>query len=939
MSLALLALGLASCPQAPPAQASEGDYRALFDQGVAALAADDTDAAAEFFRSAGEHVPDAPIWRAYLALAEGRTPRSKAKRLRHAPPWRVVTPANGRVQDLHLGPRGERLIVGRDEPDLVDVRTGDLIARLESLIPGGCRRWVFDATGTVVVGRGGMRGTGIDVRDARTGRPLELRGAPELMLTPGATFEWIRTGSQPRGPDCVGTIDLAGPGGVLRCQLVHGTDGWSVLHRSADVVINADGSRAYIVDDDVPARLVVIDRTTGETSLTLEPTSGRVSFSPDGSKLLIRSDRKLRIFDARTCVELPAPTLPADPEPIGRAYTFDGDRLITVGADGTVTAFDTRSGDEESLCTLSPAPPEGVSAIEFISGSDTLVVFGFSETAAYEISSGERRWTSDCERWANRGVFDETRTWIATNDAHGVAIVVDVKTGPPVFWRRRVPLSTTTTLALPGEQAVVVAASDGSLRRVELETGETSAHTTGHAGRSRVILHAAGDGQFLSFSGAGEVRLHDAETLAVRSGARLDPETWLRVSSPDGRHVVGVTGEPGTTTLYALNEAGDGSAIARLDRRVPAAAFSPSSDRVALIEEGRMLILDVETGKVLVDCTTLEGREVSEAAFHGDEFIVVGYSGADFAPAGAVVLRAEDGAEVVDLSGASLFALGGTVMHIQSDTEHGLVVFSISEGGDICAFKDDDWSRAWTFVYGRGNWGTLVIDRVQGEPSIAVSGMTSWHSRILDMATGRVLDDVAVRGISDLAFTPGQRFVVGTRDSSLVVLDGTSRALLYRRTEAAEGSAWILRDGQRVPAPGQPALRDDPTHLIRDGWSAPVDCWDPWLVDPLGLSPIDLNELPAPPRFIDGTDWTVPDGTDTTRLTLRVQCATALLGVRIENEGHAPYFVPITDETPDEAGVTTIEFDLGGGIPVGLRVRAVSRRGIASRPLRISARD
>jgi len=87
MSLALLALSLASCPPAPPSQASDGDYRALFDQGVAALAEDDAESAAGLFRSASEHAPGAPVWRAYLDHAEGRTPRSKAKRLRHAPPW------------------------------------------------------------------------------------------------------------------------------------------------------------------------------------------------------------------------------------------------------------------------------------------------------------------------------------------------------------------------------------------------------------------------------------------------------------------------------------------------------------------------------------------------------------------------------------------------------------------------------------------------------------------------------------------------------------------------------------------------------------------------------------------------------------------------------------------------------------------------------------
>jgi hypothetical protein len=273
-------------------------------------------------------------------------------------------------------------------------------------------------------------------------------------------------------------------------------------------------------------------------------------------------------------------------------------------------------------------------------------------------------------------------------------------------------------------------------------------------------------------------------------------------------------------------------------------------------------------------------------------------------------------------------------MFISSHVDIGLVVFTVSEGGYVRAYRDTDWSHAWTLPSFGGNWGTRRFLRRPGESLAYVAGMGPSKSCVLDAASGRIVESKAVYGLIPLEGTDKSRYVIGVRDGAMSVLDGETHELHYRRHEAADGAAWIERDGKRFAAPGPAASADDPTHLIRKGWSAPVDCWDAWLIDPLGLCAVELSQLPELPVILTGTARVVPSRANEIEITLRVRVARQLNGVLAREHGGAATFAPLDLDPPDEDGMTTVRATLGHG-KADLELQVVSRSGTTSRPYRV----
>jgi hypothetical protein len=949
---------------APLAQggADARTYRQLFDAGVHAFEAEDFERAKTLFEAAGERGTRAPLWRVYRdeALERARGTAADPAPSGQAPElveWDTVRVLAGSTQSATLAATGDRLIYGESEAALIDVGSGELVARLRSRVapqPRGGKRaeapadahvaWGFDTSGRVVVGVSGLwgGGVGLDVRDARTGRPLLVEGAATLDVTSGARFEWFPKGEA--APECAfeETIDLAAPEGVLRCHLIPLA---GRAPRDWYAVLSEDTRFAMLRDQTDPTRMRIIDRRGERDVLERSPAGSSSYFSPDASRVVTIGDGELRCIDVESSEDRWSVKLDEVPDWRSTpAYTFLGQEFVVVAATGKVTAFDPDTGARRELTTLVPAPTGWLGGATFARNGSLLIVLDQETTLCYDARTGERRWAAGSQRWfrdPGQGTLDAAEELCLILDSRGVPQVVHLTDGTPAGDPAAPPLAVTSAVVMAGGDAVVLGLSNGDVRRVELADGRTSAVATHPSGWSRRVHPGVRGPNVLALAHDGSAQLLDATTLEVIAGAAPDPGEEFAAISRDGRFGVVIDREAPRTRILRFTEDRRGAVLHEEPRLCARVAYSPSGDRVALVCDGRVAVRDGHTGALVGEFDLPTDVLFFTVTFHREHELVLGTSAGDGEPYGARVVDTRDGKVIAALNVPDPFG-GGTVMHIHSNVEHGLVILTSAQCGTVAAFDDERWEFQYELPTHGGNWGTLVVRHEPGASVAAISGMTPSHSRLFDVRTGKVLARAEVHGMEDLALAVGGRRVIGVRGQRLTVLDSETYETVYSREEAADGNAWLLRQGARTLAPGSGAPFDDTTHVIRDGWSAPISSFDAWLHDPLGLAARSLRALPELPVVLsvkgDSVKGDAPaPGVPREELSLLVRTAATPIGVLVERPDAPNTFVGLAarqDPADDPALEGAWRLRLAA-IPTGWTgLRVVDETGVASRPHR-----
>ncbi len=254
----------------------------------------------------------------------------------------------------------------------------------------------------------------------------------------------------------------------------------------------------------------------------------------------------------------------------------------------------------------------------------------------------------------------------------------------------------------------------------------------------------------------------------------------------------------------------------------------------------------------------------------------------------------------------------------------------------VAAFEDKDWKTRYTHPTSGGNWSSLVVTHEGGAALAAVSGMTPTHSRVFDIRTGKIRAGDKTEGMYSLAVLDGETRILGIREQRLTVMDAETHATLFIREEGPGGSAWLTRDGVRVPAPGFPPPPADPVHLIHDGWSAPIDSFDPWLYDPLGLGTPSLSALPELPVIVSVTAVHAgPDAKGLGRFKAMVRSKEPLIGAVLTLADGSEAFLEFAavPESLDGPAAHLPRWIPLPALPLGWgRMRLVAESGVLSRP-------
>jgi hypothetical protein len=919
--LTALLLALAS----PPASATllqaepSGLYRSHFDQGLAELAAGSNEAAAESFAAAGKLAPDAPVWKAYLDRAEGRELVLDFDGTRSGfRPWSLAPPLSA---DARFDASGERLVSRSDPATLWDALSGEPIACVRGRTPHGGRQWMLDTTGRILVGLGRSADHqrlvcgGIDLRDARTGEPIEVDGASSIGLRWDTRFEWVPQGSEIASSARAHTFQIALPDGYLRCT--------TPTTENSLYVVRPDGTRAVSLSHELESMLALVDPRDGSTLLRIRPGGHQAIFSGSGRFLATKDRDRILLVDADRGEPLASPQVPERGQSNAFHCAFDGEQLVVADRWGRCIWWDPELTREVRNVQLDPPPGGGFQGLSMACGGSRILAQVESTIQCYDATSGAMHWSHASTSRGFEGLLasDDKRLLVRTCD--GSNRIVDVASGAT-----RVSLDDEVAVQnlepLQATQACVVATSDGALRRVDLSSGRTSAITQGSE-TGRWWTRSLDADRLIAWMEGEEVRLLDTATLGSTLAIELEEDERVLAVADDGSRAATVVSAE-RLRLRTIAESAGSIDVEGLDERPRYAAFSPDGSRIAASGTSKVWLIDSTTAATLAVLSSPDLPSPGPMAFYGADRLAVGWSGQDVVGVHLLQLPSGERLQRLDVSERCLF--GGTVAELRCFPELERIAFSVDTFGLVAIFRAEAWQEPWLVDHAGRD-----LQRIDGSNRICVSG---WHgpaARAIDLRTGSILAQASLEACFDLAGSHADRFLVGTRDGRMAVFSGETFEPLYVRSEGADGSAWIVRNGKELEVDGEAGWDTGARHLERGGLSHPADCWDAWILDPLGLVRAPLDALPDPPRIRSGPPRVVLAEGDAAELALEIESEEPLLGVQVEVEGRPTELTPIDSLSSGARFTSTLS--VAAPWPAGVRVRAVARSGVLSSPWRV----
>jgi WD40 repeat protein len=823
---------------------------------------------------------------------------------------------------------------------LFDADTGALLGWLLESEHGGYRP-SFTGDGRFVVTLGD-REQGLGLWDAFTAEFLgELETGPALHATIAS-----------RGSDVlVGRIiwDVAQGKPRILLATPHAEYGW--LSRDGRCALTADVRAATLCSTET-GRVI----RTYEGPESTDSDRWEATFSPDGRRAALLDHRTgvcrvietasgdvvREISDAEcqladfALISGPAPLITADSQ--GRLRWWDLERedpVHEIEGLGTYGSFEVDSRDRYLL----------------ESHENSLRVL--------DAATGAERWRKDYGR-GRGGSLDHASF---APDGERVIVGLDARcelfdagSGSLRNTLRGGPLRTGEAALAPDGEHLAVPVEDGTLRIVELETGETSHILRGHGAEVLRAVYAPPGNRLASLDDGGTIVVWDAD--ARREIGRLDQPPlgdW-----PDPLDALGMEFDPAGERLlvwgsaprraphrgrvaWAAVHAADGEILTSFPVGADpnAAAWSSDGARIALVtQDGRLVLADPVTGAEL-PLELPRSVAASAVAFHPEQpLLAVGGA------TGQVL--------VMNLATGDLLH-ERTIEPDPFNEPRYVGVLRFSSDGSRLLSTAIDWGpvACWDTLTGDlewkheldGQWGKTIRADFSPDGS-RVAYCSLYESRVVEATNGEV--------IREWDLTEGHwqpRINLGTTVATAqfwgewTCLDADSMASRYTRVELAGGQSALSIPTQHGTGPAQ-GLKDllvfnDP--LVFTGEQPyPFDCFAGRLLDPIkvraaiagiDVTPARWNRPPTLDLLAPLRPHVIVAGEEIPVEVIAGDPA-GVAGFEVLRDG-----VPVPAERLSRTGdrlAFTVRVDSGRTMKLG--IRALGRNGLISRSLEVVLR-
>jgi WD40 repeat protein len=587
---------------------------------------------------------------------------------------------------------------------------------------------------------------------------------------------------------------VAPPGQPARYELIHDALGPAIL----------DWRAAYLQDQ----RRMASSRELAASAL------GRLATEPElGLLLAVEAAGEFPTVEARAALREALHesrvrhVLRGHDGPVnGAAFSPDGTRLVTAGADGTARLWDTATWSE-------------VLALRGHQGEVWRAAF--SPDGALLVTAGEdgtaRLWEADGGRPAGELRGHAGRVGGAAFRADG--------------------------------RLLATAGHDQLVRLWEpAPTGwRVAAELHGHKGEVYDVAFSP-DGALLASAGADEtariVALDHHETVAVLSGHL--GEVWSVAFSPDARWLATASFD-GTVRIWAAGPEGSGSRqLGGHSESVRAAAFSPDGQQVLSASfDGTARVWEVATGLPSAELRGHAGRVTAAA----------------YAPGGGLAVTAgADGTARVWATGSER-----SVLELRGH-QGGVNCAAYSpDGALLLTGSGDETARLWDAAGGepkavlRGHRGDIWNASFSADGRRGGTGSTDGTARIWDLRSHQTVLELAGHDgpVTGVAFSPdGAWLVTASFDGAVRLWDPAGGALRRVLREPGMGQVhnlafglasgrlvtssfdgavrvWDLAGGgstsvlrRRGDWAGSAAFSPDERYLVTTGWEATALVWD-----------------------------------------------------------------------------------------------------------------